>query len=90
MIRTQWRDRLIYLAMSAFVAWHTLAMVIAPAPDNSVIVQSLRGLFQPYLTLSSWTICGIFLRRLSAKGLNFATSLKMPTVSAIPLCRLRT
>jgi hypothetical protein len=51
MIRTQWRDRLIYLAMSAFVTWHTLAMVIAPAPDNSVIVQSLRGLFQPYLTL---------------------------------------
>ena len=51
MISKPWRERLTYVAMSAFVGWHTLAMVIAPAPDSSVIVQSVRGLFQPYLTL---------------------------------------
>ncbi|HSP49495.1 MAG TPA: hypothetical protein VLN61_04780 [Pseudolabrys sp.] len=37
--------------MSLFLAWHTLAMAVAPAPDSSVIVQSLRPLLQPYLTL---------------------------------------
>src|SRR5215831_9099375 len=34
MIRTQWRDRLIYLAMSAFVAWHTLATKIGVGVDD--------------------------------------------------------
>ena len=51
MISKQWRERLTYAAMSAFVTWHTLALVVAPAPDSSVIVRSLRGLLQPYLTL---------------------------------------
>lgn len=37
--------------MSAFVTWHTLAMVIAPAPDHSESAQALRGLVQPYLSL---------------------------------------
>jgi len=40
-----------YLVMSAFVAWHTLAMVIAPAPESSVLVGTLRAVLQPYLTL---------------------------------------
>ena len=35
--------------MSAFVAWHTLAMVIAPAPE-SVVTDALRVALQPYLT----------------------------------------
>ena len=48
----QWRRRLIYLAMSVFVVWHTLAMVVAPAPDNN-ITERLRPLLQPYLTLFS-------------------------------------
>jgi hypothetical protein len=51
MISKRWRVRLAYTAMSLFVAWHTLAMVVAPAPDNSVIVQAIRLLLQPYLTL---------------------------------------
>jgi hypothetical protein len=51
MISSQWRQRLIYTAMSVFVAWHTLALVVAPAPNNSEIVQSFRILLQPYLTL---------------------------------------
>jgi hypothetical protein len=51
MISKQWRERLTYAAMSVFVVWHTLAMVIAPAPDNSLTVQSLRSVFQPYLSL---------------------------------------
>ena len=51
MIWICWRHRLTYLVMSAFVAWHTLAMVIAPAPDLSVSVRTLRAALQPYLTL---------------------------------------
>jgi hypothetical protein len=51
MIWNSWRQRLTYLVMSAFVAWHTLAIVIAPAPDSSVLVAPLRAALQPYLTL---------------------------------------
>ena len=51
MISKPWRERLIFVAMSVFVVWHTIAMVLAPAPENSVTVQSLRVVFQPYLTL---------------------------------------
>lgn len=50
MIWNRWRQRVTYLVMSAFVAWHTLAMVIAPAPDSSVLVRTLRVALQPYLT----------------------------------------
>ena len=46
MIWNRWRRRLTYVAMSAFVAWHTIAMVIAPAPYGSVSVQTLRTAFQ--------------------------------------------
>jgi len=45
-----WRQRLAYQAMSIFVAWHTLAMVVAPAPESQV-TKSLRVVLQPYLTL---------------------------------------
>lgn len=51
MISQQWRESLTYTAMSVFVAWHTVAMVIAPAPDDSLMAQSARRLFQPYLSL---------------------------------------
>jgi hypothetical protein len=50
MIWNRWRQRLTYLAMSGFLAWHTIAMMIAPAPYSSVSVQTLRTAFQPYLT----------------------------------------
>jgi hypothetical protein len=50
-ISKPWRERLAYIAMSAFIVWHTLAMVIAPAPDASPSAQALRGVVQPYLTL---------------------------------------
>ena len=50
MIAKQWRERLAYTLMSAVVLWHTLALVVAPAPDSK-IVQSLRRLLHPYLTL---------------------------------------
>jgi hypothetical protein len=50
MIWNRWRPRLIYLMMSAFVAWHALALVIAPAPRESVLVQTQRAFLQPYLT----------------------------------------
>jgi len=42
--------RVAYTAMSLLVAWHTMAMVLATAPE-SVITQAGRSLFQPYLTL---------------------------------------
>jgi hypothetical protein len=51
MISKQWRERLGYAAMSVFVGWHTLAMVVAPAPEESALVKSLHGLLQPYLAL---------------------------------------
>lgn len=44
------RQRLAYTVMSLFVVWHTLAMVIAPAP-NSYVSRSISTLLQPYLTL---------------------------------------
>jgi hypothetical protein len=46
-----WRDRLTYAAMSALLAWHTLAMLIAPAPDSSEAVKTLRVALQPFLSL---------------------------------------
>jgi hypothetical protein len=49
MIAQKLRQRLVYLAMSAFVAWHTVAMVLAPAPDSEVSLQVRRAM-QPYLT----------------------------------------
>jgi len=56
MIPQPWRERLAYLAMSVFVAWHTFAIVVAP--NSSVTAQSLRSIVQPYLSLfrldSNW------------------------------------
>jgi hypothetical protein len=51
MISKPWCQRLLYVAMSVFVVWHVLAIVVAPAPDSSAMVQSLRRLLHPYLTL---------------------------------------
>jgi hypothetical protein len=47
----QWlRQRLLYVAMSVLLVWHTIAMVIATAPESRV-TDAARALFQPYLTL---------------------------------------
>jgi hypothetical protein len=51
MVSQRWRARLTYAAMSAFVAWHTLATVLGPAPDTSGTAKGLRAAFQPYLSL---------------------------------------
>jgi hypothetical protein len=51
MIIKRWRERLMYAAASVFLAWHTLALVIAPAPSSSLLIGTLRDLMQPYLTL---------------------------------------
>ncbi|MGA7326046.1 MAG: hypothetical protein WBX25_16555 [Rhodomicrobium sp.] len=51
MVSSTWRQRLTYTAMSVFVAWHTLALVVAPAPLSSATVQNLRVVLQPYLSL---------------------------------------
>jgi len=42
-------QRLMYVAMSVLVAWHTFAMIIGPAPE-SPITEAARDLAQPYLT----------------------------------------
>jgi hypothetical protein len=44
------RDRIAYAAMSALLVWHTIAMVVATAPESS-ITDAARTVFQPYLTL---------------------------------------
>jgi hypothetical protein len=49
MISQKLRERLLYLVMSVFVVWHTLAMVIAPAPESEV-TRLARLALQPYLT----------------------------------------
>jgi hypothetical protein len=46
-----WRARLTYAAMSLFVAWHSLAMIVAPAPQTSELTRGLRAVFTPYLHL---------------------------------------
>jgi hypothetical protein len=51
MISREWRQRLTYTAMSIIVAWHTTAMIVAPAPPDSDLTQALRTVLQPYLTL---------------------------------------
>jgi hypothetical protein len=51
MISVLWRERLAYLAMSLVVGWHSLAIIVAPTPDGSSIVQALRFVVQPYLSL---------------------------------------
>jgi hypothetical protein len=49
-LATRWLSRLKYLAMSCVVVWHTLAIVIAPAPTAGEMVQFFRAALQPYLT----------------------------------------
>jgi hypothetical protein len=48
MILQQWRTRLTYAAMSLFLAWHTAAIIIAPVPENSALIQALRVPFHAY------------------------------------------
>jgi hypothetical protein len=50
MISRRWRTRLAWIGMSAFVTWHTFAMVVAPAPASHG-TDALRAVVQPYLTL---------------------------------------
>jgi len=58
MISRRWRVHLMYFALSAFLAWHTIAMLLAPVPNNNATVGAFRSLFQPYLTFigldNSW------------------------------------
>jgi hypothetical protein len=49
MISAVLRQRLAYGVMSAFLAWHSLALLIAPAPDSDV-TDFARIALQPYLT----------------------------------------
>ena len=51
MVWGKWRERLAYTAMSLFVAWHGLATMIAPAPEGSLAEETLRSIYQPYLSL---------------------------------------
>ena len=87
MISKQWRKRLTYMAMSVFVGWHTLALVVAPAPDSSAIAQSFRRLFHPYLTLFSLDNKWDFYAPDVGKGRQFRYDIEDAPGSAIPSCR---
>ena len=49
--RSSLRERILYGLMSAFVAWHSLAIIVGPAPPSSEIAQFLRPAVVPYLRL---------------------------------------
>jgi hypothetical protein len=51
LISLRWRQRLIYLAMSLVVAWHSFAIIVAPTPSGSTMMQTFRAIVQPYLSL---------------------------------------
>jgi hypothetical protein len=53
MISKQWRQRLLYTIMSMFVAWHTIAILLAPfqVQERSGTPPSFRFLVQAYITL---------------------------------------
>lgn len=51
MVWKELRARLVFMVMSAFVVWHTIAIVIAPGSDNSLLVQQVRKVYEPYLSL---------------------------------------
>jgi hypothetical protein len=46
-----WRERAAYVAMSLFVGWQTIAMVVAPSPSTSSPIKGLRIVLDPYLHL---------------------------------------
>ena len=50
MVSKLWRERIGYGVLSVFVAWHTIAMVLAPVPEKNPIVRAFRAVYQPYLT----------------------------------------
>jgi hypothetical protein len=50
MISKQLQERLTYAAISVFLAWHALALMIAPLPDSS-LKKSMHGVLHPYLRL---------------------------------------
>ena len=50
MISKLWRERLGYTALSLFVGWHTISIILAPLPDKNPIVSAFRAIYQPYLT----------------------------------------
>ena len=49
MMAKVWRARATYAAMSLFVAWHTIAMVVAPGPGTGDLSKGLRIALDPYL-----------------------------------------
>ena len=49
MMAKLWRERATYAAMSLFVAWQTIAMVVAPASSTSGPIKGLRIVLDPYL-----------------------------------------
>lgn len=48
---TSWRGRLISLVASLFLAWHVVAVVIAPLQESNALVDPLRAIYRPYLNL---------------------------------------
>ena len=80
MVWKELRERLVFMAMSAFVVWHAIAIMIAPASDNSVLVQSAAAGVRPLpVAVQARTTNGTSTRRTSAGAISCATSWKAPT-----------
>ncbi len=48
-----WRQRSVYAAMSALLAWHCFVILIAPLPEASAVAQALWPVVNPYVSLLS-------------------------------------
>lgn len=52
----RWRGPILYVLMSVFVAWHSVCLIVGPAPQGSALAQALRPLIDPYLDLLSLNV----------------------------------
>jgi hypothetical protein len=46
-----WRQRAIYAAMSAILAWHSFVILVAPLPEASAVAKALWPVVNPYVSL---------------------------------------
>ena len=52
----RWRGPIVYVLMSVFVTWHSICLIVGPAPQTSAIAQALRPLVSSYLDLISLNV----------------------------------
>jgi hypothetical protein len=88
----QWRERLVYAAMSLLLVWHTIAIVVASAPD-SLMTRSVRPLLHPYVTLfrldNHWGFFSpnVAARHTRPRGSQASARAQIQTTSLVSRCR---